>query len=131
MIRGATEAYDDHGPKRFSIDGPDIQIMSGTVIALAMTLNELSTNATKFGALSIPTGRIDIAWTVEEETQQLRLTWTEIGGPPVAAPTRRSFGTRLIGSLGQQLNGRVQPAYLPTGFVYTLDVPVASLTMKT
>jgi two-component sensor histidine kinase/CheY-like chemotaxis protein len=131
MIRGATEAYDDQGQKRFSINGPDIQITSGTVIALAMTLNELSTNATKFGALSVPTGRIDIAWTVEEETQQLRLTWTEIGGPPVAPPTRRSFGTRLIGSLGQQLNGRVQLAYLPTGFVYTLDVPVTSLTTKT
>jgi len=131
MIRGATEAYDDQGQKRFSIYGPDIQITSGTVIALAMTLNELSTNATKFGALSVPTGRIDIAWTVEEETQQLRLTWTEIGGPPVAPPTRRSFGTRLIGSLGQQLNGRVQLAYLPTGFVYTLDVPVTSLTTKT
>ena len=64
------------------------------------------------------------------ETQRLRLTWTEKGGPAVEAPTRRSFGTRMMGSLGQQLNGQVQLAYQPTGFVYTLDVPLSSLTVK-
>jgi two-component sensor histidine kinase len=100
------------------------------VIALAMTFNELCTNTTKFGALSVPAGRIEIAWTVDEETQRLRLSWTEKGGPAVEAPTRRSFGTRMMGSLGQQLNGTVELAYLPTGFVYTLDVPLMSLTMK-
>ena len=47
----------------FSIRGPDIRITSGAVIALAMTLNELCTNATKFGALSVPTGRVEIVWT--------------------------------------------------------------------
>jgi two-component sensor histidine kinase len=67
---------------------------------------------------------------VDDETQRLRLTWTEKGGPPVAAPTRRSFGTRMMGSLGQQLNGHVDLAYKPTGFVYTLEVPLSSLTKK-
>src|SRR6185295_14574712 len=128
IVRGATQAYDDHGLQRFSISGPDIQITSGAVIALAMTLNELSTNTTKFGALSVPAGRIEIAWTIEEETQRVRLTWVEKGGPPVAAPTRHSFGTRLMASLGRQLKGRVQLDYLETGFVYTLDVPLISLT---
>lgn len=129
-VRGATEPYDAQGIGHFSIDGPDIGITSGAVIALAMTFNELCTNTTKFGALSVPAGRIAIAWTVDEETQRLRLTWTEIGGPAVTAPTRRSFGTRMMGSLGQQLSGKVQLDYLPTGFVYVLDVPLASLTKK-
>jgi two-component sensor histidine kinase len=80
--------------------------------------------------LSVPTGRIEIAWKIDAETQRLRLTWTEKGGPAVEAPSRRSFGTRMMGSLGQQLNGQVDLAYLPTGFVYTLDVPLTSLTMK-
>ena len=62
--------------------------------------------------------------------QRLRLNWTEIGGPAVQAPSRRSFGTRMMGSLGQQLSGKVQLEYLPTGFVYTLDVPLSSLTVK-
>ena len=129
-VRGATEPYDGEGAGRFSIDGPDIGITSGAVIALAMTFNELCTNTTKFGALSVPTGRIEIAWTIDDDAQRLRLTWTETGGPAVAAPTRRSFGTRMMGSLGQQLQGRVQLAYQPTGFVYVLNVPLRSLTAK-
>jgi two-component sensor histidine kinase len=97
------------------------------VIALAMTLNELCTNTTKFGALSVPAGSIDIAWKIDEEMQRLQLTWSEKGGPSVSAPSRQSFGTRLIGSLGQQLKGQIKLAYDPTGFVYTLGVPMTSL----
>ena len=126
-IQGATEPYDGEGGGRFSISGPDIKITSGAVIALAMTLNELCTNTTKFGALSVPGGSVDIAWNVDEEKQRLQMTWSEKDGPAVSAPSRQSFGTRLIGSLGQQLKGQVKLAYDPTGFVYALDVPMTSL----
>jgi two-component sensor histidine kinase/ActR/RegA family two-component response regulator len=129
-IRGATEPYDSKGEGRFSISGPDIGITSGAVIALAMTLNELCTNTTKFGALSVPGGHVEISWTTDAATQRVRLTWTEKGGPAVEAPSRRSFGTRMMGSLGQQLNGKVQLDYQPTGFIYSLDVPLISLTEK-
>jgi two-component sensor histidine kinase/CheY-like chemotaxis protein len=128
-IRGATEPYDSHGDGRISISGSDIDITSGAVIALAMTFNELCTNTTKFGALSVAEGRVEIAWTIVDG-QHFQLTWTERGGPAVQAPTRRSFGTRLIGSLGQQLHGEVKLAYEPTGFIYTLNVPLVSLTKK-
>jgi two-component sensor histidine kinase/CheY-like chemotaxis protein len=124
-IRGATEPYDSEGGGRFSILGPDIKVTSGAVIALAMTLNELCTNTTKFGALSVPSGSVEIAWNIDGE--RLVLTWSEKGGPPVVAPSRQSFGTRLIGSLGQQLKGEVRLAYEPTGFVYTMSVPMSSL----
>jgi two-component sensor histidine kinase/CheY-like chemotaxis protein len=126
-IRGATEPYDSESAGRFLIQGPEIRITSGAVIALAMTLNELCTNTTKFGALSVPTGRIEIKWKIDADKQRLQLTWSEKNGPPVHAPIRRSFGTRLIGSLGQQLKGEVQLAYHASGFVYVLDVPMASL----
>ena len=127
-IRGATAPYDnEEGAGRFSIAGPDIKITSGAVIALAMTLNELCTNTTKFGALSVPTGSVDIAWRIDEQMERLDLTWSEKDGPPVRAPSRQSFGTRLIGSLGQQLKGQVKLAYDATGFVYTLGVPMSSL----
>ena len=126
-IRGATAPYDNEGAGRFSIAGPDLKITSGAVIALAMTLNELCTNTTKFGALSVPAGSVDIAWTIDEAMQRLQLTWSEKGGPAVRAPSRQSFGTRLIGSLGQQLKGQVKLAYDLTGFVYTLGVPMSSL----
>jgi two-component sensor histidine kinase len=126
-IRGATAPYDSEGAGRFLIEGPDIRITSGAVIALAMTLNELCTNTTKFGALSVPAGRIEIGWNIDEGKQRLQLIWTEKEGPPVHAPSRRSFGTKLIGSLGQQLKGEVQLSYDARGFVYVLDVPMASL----
>ena len=129
-VRGATEPYDNKGAGRFTIDGPDIRITSSAVIALAMTLNELCTNTTKFGALSVSEGRVEVAWTIDDGTQRLRLTWAEKGGPAVGAPTRRSFGTRMMETLGQQLNGKVHLAYERSGFVYTLDAPVQSLTVK-
>ena len=130
IVRGATEAFDNADLPRFSIQGPSIQITSGAVIAIAMTLNELCTNTTKFGALSVPAGRVEIAWTVDGPTPRLHLTWSEKGGPKVQAPTKRSFGTRLIETLGKQLKGDVQLTYESSGFVYALDVPLASLTLS-
>ena len=127
IVRGATEAFDNPDLPKFTIAGPDVRMTSGAVIAIAMTLNELCTNTTKFGALSVPGGRVDIAWTVDSETQRLHLTWTEQNGPAVRAPDKRSFGTRLIETLGKQLKGDVHLRYEPSGFVYALVVPLLSL----
>ncbi len=128
IVQGATEAFDNPAVSKFSIEGPDIQITSGAVIAIAMTLNELCTNTTKFGALSVPAGRVEIAWSLDEPALRLHLFWKEHGGPVVQAPTRQSFGTRLIETLGRQLKGEVKLTYEPSGFVYALNVPLASLT---
>jgi two-component sensor histidine kinase len=126
-LSGATEPFESQGARRFHFNGPDIRITSGSVIALAMTFNELCTNTTKFGALSVPGGRVEIAWTISDEAQRLNLTWIEKGGPAVAPPTRRSFGTRMMESLGQQLNGHVQLTYDPGGFIYNVEMPLASI----
>jgi len=126
-LSDATNPYDSNGSRRFHFNGPDIRITSGAVIALAMTFNELCTNTTKFGALSNSAGRVEVAWTIDKSKQRLRLTWTERGGPDVEAPTRRSFGTRMMETLGQQLSGHVHLAYEPSGFVYVLDVPLKSV----
>ena len=119
----------DGAPALRHSSGPDFRMTSGAVIALAMTLNELCTNAIKFGALSVPAGRVEIAWTLEgtpgQTPQRLHLIWSETNGPPVEVPTKRSFGTRLIETLGRQLEGDVKLTYEPTGFVYALDVPLS------
>jgi len=128
IVRSATEAFDNPDQPKFSISGPDIRMTSGAVIAIAMTLNELCTNTTKFGALSVPEGRVDIKWTLDQQAQHLHLTWTETNGAAVRPPQKRSFGTRLIETLGRQLRGDVRLTYAPTGFVYAFDVPMASLT---
>ena len=131
IVRGATEAFDNPDVPKFTIVGPDVRMTSGAVIAIAMTLNDLCTNTTKFGALSVPAGRVQITWAIDPKTQRLHLKWTEQNGPVVRAPDKRSFGTRLIETLGRQLKGDVQLTYQPTGFVYAFDVPLASLTATT
>src|SRR4051812_49764106 len=105
---------------RFSISGPEIPITSGAVIALAMTLNELCTNTTKFGALSVPGGRVQIAWSLDETTQRVRLTWTEKGGPAVSAPTPKNILRKRVGRFGDNVKseGRLAPA--PRGGVFIL-----------
>jgi two-component sensor histidine kinase len=128
-VRGAIKPFDAQSEGRISLDGPDIGITSSAVIAVAMTLNELCTNTTKFGALSMPLGRVAITWKIDD-AQRLQLTWKETGGPVVETPSRRSFGTRMMESLGRQLNGQVRLAYEASGFVYTLDAPLGSLTTK-
>ncbi len=126
-LNGATEPYEPSGARRFHFNGPELRITSGAVIALAMTFNELCTNTTKFGALSVPSGRVDVAWTIDESKQRLQLTWSERGGPKVLPPTRRSFGTRMMELLGQQLSGEVKLSYEASGFVYALDVPLRAI----
>jgi len=93
-----------------------------------MTLNELCTNTTKFGALSVPAGHVAIGWTVDAAASRLHFVWKEQDGPLVQAPTKQSFGTRLIETLGRQLKGDVKLTYEPSGFVYALDIPLVSLT---
>jgi two-component sensor histidine kinase len=131
VVRSAIEAFDDRNESKFSISGPDTRINSGAVIVVAMTLNELCTNATKYGAFSVPQGRVDIAWTIDPRTLRLHLTWTEKDGPLVEPPVKRSFGTRLIETLGRQLQGNVQLTCAERGFAYTLDAPLASLSVPT
>src|SRR4051812_44910100 len=76
IVRGAIEAFDNPDVAKFSIEGPDVQIASGAVIAIAMTLNELCTNTTKFGALSVPAGQVSISWAVDER-MRLQFVWEE------------------------------------------------------
>jgi two-component sensor histidine kinase len=97
------------------------------VLPLTLSLNELCTNAVKYGALSNPTGRVEIVSTADEKSQLFSLTWTEIGGPLVVEPTRRGFGTRLLGALAGQLHGEVTVRFKPEGIVYKLDSPLPVL----
>ena len=84
--------------ERFTFDGRDLSLVPQTAVSLAMIIHELCSNAVKYGALSVPNGRVEIHWTVEEVDNDcvLTLSWTEHDGPPVTAPTRSGFGSRLI-----------------------------------
>jgi two-component sensor histidine kinase len=92
-----------------------------------MSLQELATNAVKYGALSNGSGRIEVRWQLDETTvpHRLSLTWEEDGGPSVLEPKRRGFGTRLIErSLAQELGGEVDIRFAPSGVVCSVNAPL-------
>lgn len=113
---------------RFLLDGPNLDLPPRYVLALGMTLHELTTNAAKYGALSAEGGQVDIVWRVitgESGARRLAMEWRESGGPPVTAPRRRGYGTRLInGGVGHELGGTVHLDFDAAGLRCTLDVPL-------
>ncbi len=127
VISAAIEPFRLQEAQRFVVQTTPIEIGPEAILPLTMSLNELCTNAVKYGALSSETGCVKIASTVNEDTQLFTLTWTESGGPMVQEPTRRSFGTRLLGALATQLHGDVRVRYEPDGLVYELTIPMALL----
>lgn len=113
---------------RFSVQGEDVRLQPKSALTLTMVFHELASNAVKHGALSNDAGRIDISWKVEPSPQgdQLRLRWQESGGPPVAPPTHKGFGSRLIQrDLAQDLGGQVYLDYEPTGVVCEIIMPIS------
>ena len=90
---------------RFQLHGGDVDCPSAVAVFLALVFHELTTNAVKYGALSTPDGRIDIAWT--HVSGRLTLEWVESGGPDLMTPTREGFGTTLLRSGARQFQGAV------------------------
>lgn len=118
--------------ERFTIGGPAVRLAPKTAVTIAMALHELSTNAAKYGALSVDGGRITIDWSVSREDgvplPALCLCWRESGGPRVIAPTRRGFGSRMIErALAAELHGKVTLDFRPEGVVCTIEAPLEPL----
>ena len=93
-------------PEKYEISGPHVTLPAQQVQAMSMALHELATNASKYGAFKTEAGRVSVSWTTHG--RDLVLVWTELGGPPVAPPTKLGFGSRLLESLAQQLGGKVE-----------------------
>lgn len=105
---------------RINILGREPVPMTGQAsTAITMALHELATNAVKYGALSNDAGRVEVDWKYDAE--ELVLTWTETGGPPVSKPTRTGFGSRMIGrALSASLGGAAEVFYRPEGVFFQL-----------
>jgi PAS domain S-box-containing protein len=115
---------DEHRP-RIKLSGDDVVLSSRDAISVTLAIHELLTNAVKYGAFSLPDGRVSISWTLDRTSPKKRLhfRWEEKGGPPAAEPTHTGFGTRLLQSLAAQSNGEYACAYLPTGISCELFLP--------
>jgi PAS domain S-box-containing protein len=108
---------------RLHVRGSDLRVSARQTIALAMALQELATNAVKYGALSNETGEVTFQWCLDDEV--LRARWEEAGGPHVRAPNNRGFGTRLLErGLAHDLAGEVKLDFLPCGLVCTIAASV-------
>jgi PAS domain S-box-containing protein len=109
------------GPDSYMVQGGEITLAPEQVQPVSMIVHELATNARKYGALSAPAGRVSVTWEMAQDG--LAVWWKEAGGPPVAAPRRDGFGSRLITQLSRQLDGSVELDWAVDGLQVRLGLP--------
>jgi PAS domain S-box-containing protein len=116
---------EDH---RITWSGPSVVLDTQAALHLALVLHELGTNARKHGALSAAGGRVAVRWQVQSNgSRTLLLHWREAGGPPVAAPTSRGFGSVLIEQSLQAHGGEVSVSYAEAGLTCQINLPLPEL----
>ncbi|MBQ1203192.1 MAG: sensor histidine kinase, partial [Loktanella sp.] len=114
---------------RVQLSGPTLAITSESAQNLGMAIYELATNASKYGALSNEQGRIAIHWKVENDL--FHLDWRETGGPQVAKPSSRGFGTVVLEDmLAMALSASTTIAFDPAGLHWSLGCPLAAVTPR-
>ncbi|MCF6371247.1 sensor histidine kinase [Rhizobium halophilum] len=124
IVAEALEPYADFS-ERFAVSGPEVSLAPRACLSFAMAIQELTTNAIKYGALSVPGGQVAVTWDVERSGSMLRFAWQESGGPSVTPPIRRGFGTRLLeGGLARDMNGSAILAFASDGLRCTFEVPL-------
>lgn len=125
LLAATLAPFDDDKRSRIAIHGPDVSLTATSAVALGLAVNELATNAAKYGALSNRDGHIEVEWILHGRPERLQLAWRERGGPPVEAPKRKGFGSTLIDrALPGELGGSAHIQYKPDGVVCEIDAPV-------
>lgn len=127
----ATELAPYRRDLNVAIGGPEFTVVADAGLALALALHELASNAAKYGALSMETGRLAVGWEMagSGDRDSLRIVWTETGGPQVTAPVRRGFGTALIErSLAHEFGALVERDFAPSGLICVIEIPITDET---
>jgi len=127
MLINELGPYNDSEGSRIVLDGPRVDLVGDLAVPTGMAIHELTTNAAKHGALSVPEGRIRISWTVEKTAahQVLCLDWIERGGPPTEPPTRKGFGSTLLQRvLKVQCQAELAFDYQPAGLHFSMRAPL-------
>ena len=105
---------------RARIEGPDLLLPPSVAQAVAVILHELSTNAAKYGSLSVPEGQVEVTWS-RPAGDRIILHWIESGGPSATKPTCEGFGTSIIDRMvGQELKGEIRRDWLAKGLACQL-----------
>ena len=128
LIKAEADAWTNPGDPRLVLTGPGIMIEARAYQTLALVLHEMMTNAAKYGALSVPAGRLDLSWT-QEMNGDLAMSWVESNGPPVVPPKRRGFGSIVVEqSIPFELHGTASIEHRPDGTIASFMIPAAFVT---
>ena len=130
LIAAHLRAFIDSSEPKVTTSGTPLLLNADAAQNIGMALHELATNASKHGALSVPSGRVSIEWKWYENSGErwLRLSWTESGGPPVKPPQRKGFGHSVVERLvAASLRGTAELNWRPEGLVWVLDAPESSI----
>lgn len=125
ILESELAPYLQDGEARVVIEGPPLVVPRDMTVPIGMAIHELTTNAVKYGALSVPEGRVHVTIASDGAVPEPRMTleWRESGGPPVKVPERSGFGSLLLNRLlASQLGGEVAIDYRPAGVVARIDV---------
>lgn len=128
LVRSELKAFGVLDGMQISVNGPPLGLTPEAARNIGLALHELATNASKYGALSVPGGKVAVHWELANrgERQRFRMTWREAGGPMVTEPKRWGFGRQVIQQLtAQALSGKVTHQFAPDGVRWTLDIPAA------
>jgi len=128
-LAAETLGLHDGGEARIAWQGPPVRLNPKAAVSLVMALHELCTNAAKYGALSVPGGRVEVGWSVDGDL--LTILWRERGGPPVRPPERRGFGFRMIErALAADLDGSARLDFEPEGLICRIEASLADAATR-
>jgi two-component sensor histidine kinase len=133
LMRQQLVPFEDIQSSRVELTGPDIVVTAEATQAIGLAIHELATNAVKYGALSVPAGKVKISWAFVSEapSRRLLLKWVEEGGPPVVLPSHYGFGHQVIeGMIERSLNAKVALEFVPHGLNWSLSMPATDLVTE-
>jgi PAS domain S-box-containing protein len=131
LVRSQLAHFDDLIGTRIDLKGPELRVSAAAAQTIGMTMHELATNAGKYGALSNGAGRLEIEWSLRAggASDIFAISWRESGGPLVAAPARRGFGSTVISRMaGESLDAEVELKFEPEGLSWRLECPAPEVT---
>jgi len=134
LMRQHLMPFLDIQSSRVEFTGPDLVVTAEATQAIGLAIHELATNAIKYGALSVPSGKVKISWAFDSESfasRALLLKWVEQGGPRVVPPSRNGFGHLVIGEMMERsLNAKVALEFVACGLEWSVSIPATSLVIE-
>jgi two-component sensor histidine kinase len=134
LVRQQLVPFAEIQSSRLELAGPDVVVTAEAAQALGLAIHELATNAIKYGALSVPAGKVSVCWALQGEAsapRALALSWIEQGGPPVSQPVRKGFGHVVIGEMVERsLGAQVAIEFSADGLRWSAVIPASNLVSE-